>query len=103
MQTSFTDSMGRIWAIDSPIDYPTIHRVRSMASIDLLSITRGVVPLPATDRARTVLALWAIVKPNAEFAGITPTDFTTAMQEPELQAAAIAAVIEALAPLVPST
>lgn len=96
MDTMFIDAAGRRWIVASPFDLHAIHRVRQLASIDLLMVARGDKPFPTHDQPRTVLALWAIVKPEATSVGITVTEFTQAMQDPDLQAAAVEAVLEAL-------
>lgn len=98
MPTTFTDGAGRVWTIE-PIDFPAVHRVRSLAGLDLLAIARGERTFPQHDGPRIVLALWALVKPTAQHpsVAITVTDFTNAMQASELRAEALAAVLEALA------
>lgn len=93
----FRDGRGRLWMVESPIGWEAVHRVRSLASVDLLSNASGTPPLPAADQARTVLALWAIVRPEAQHAGISQAEFIASMQEPDLQAAAMAVVLEAAA------
>ncbi len=101
--TDFEDSMGRRWLVPAPIDWQTIHRVRSIASVDLHSLSkRGVQPLPAADAARTRLALYALVKPFADHAGITREDFCQSICDPAVESAAVAAVLEALAYAEPS-
>jgi hypothetical protein len=99
--TAFQDSQGRTWLVESPIDWPTVHRVKSLASIDLHSVKRGVPPLPATDPPRTRLALYAVVKVHADHANITREDFCASITDPAIEASAIAAVMEALADATP--
>jgi hypothetical protein len=95
LETTFLDSRRRIWMVNG--DEETIARVRRISGVDLRSIESGARPLPTDDPDQTARALWAVVKPLAEIEGIGPDEFYQVIADPDVRAAAIAAVNVALA------
>ncbi|HSV28699.1 MAG TPA: hypothetical protein VLL76_04045 [Candidatus Omnitrophota bacterium] len=73
---SFTDNAGRTWKVHLTID--AIRRVKAELAVDLLAIDQGDPPLLTrlgTDVALVVDVVFAIVRPQADEAGITDEQF----------------------------
>jgi len=73
---SFTDSTGRTWTVSLTVD--AVKRVRALLGIDLLQLESGDPPLLTrlgTDVVLVCDVIYAIVKPQADAAGISDEEF----------------------------
>jgi hypothetical protein len=73
---SFKDNLDRNWTLN--LNVQALKRVRSLAKVDLLALDEGSPPLAvrlATDVILLCDVLFALVKPDADEAGLTDEDF----------------------------
>jgi len=76
----FTDTDGRVWTITLTID--AVKRVRGLLGIDLLGLEAGDPPLLTrlgTDVILLCDVIFALVKPQADAAGVTDEQFGAAL------------------------
>lgn len=95
MAHTFRDTNGRLWAVTVTIG--TARRVRSLTSVDLLALIDNPTELAAlaADPVRLVDLLYAVVKPEADLAGITDEAFGESLAGDSIDAAT-SALLEAL-------
>ncbi len=77
---TFTDSAGRTWTLTLTID--AAKRVKSLLDVNLLELEAGDPPLLTklgTDVILLCDAIFALVKPQADAAGVTDEQFAAAM------------------------
>ena len=77
MATSFKDTADRSW--DLSLTFTTAKRVKSLTGVDLLNITPELFSGFATDPAKYVDVIYAIVKPQADAAGVGDEEFGSAL------------------------
>ena len=75
---TFPDNNGRTWTID--IDVSAIRRVRSLTSVDLMSLADGTLLQRLEDPVTLVDVLFAVVKAQADSANVSDEDFGRAMR-----------------------
>lgn len=100
MPRTFTDTTGRPWNLI--VNVPTMRRVREATGIHLVDLLN-----PAASEAGKLLdpitradVLFALVKPEADAAGVTADDFGAAMVG-DADAAASRALVEAVCDFLP--
>jgi len=72
----FTDSQGRTWRLQMTIG--ALKRVRNLTGIDLLGLSDGSPPLLTrlgTDVVLLIDTIFALLKPDADAAGVTDEEF----------------------------
>lgn len=73
---TFKDNAGRAWTLS--VDVSAVKRTRSLAGIDLLDL-KGTLSRLEKDPILLCDALWAIVKPEADAAGVDEDAFLSAL------------------------
>ena len=98
---TFKDTAGRSWTLQINVD--AIKRVRGLLNVDLLEITDGsLIERLAGDPVLLCDVVFAILKPDADVAQVTDTDFGRAMGGDCLEQATTV-LLEELADFFPSS
>lgn len=98
---TFKDTAGRTWTVQLNVD--AIKRVRSLLTVDLLEVADGsLIERLAGDPILLCDVVFAIVKPDADAAQVSDTDFGRAMGGDCLEHATTA-LLEELADFFPSS
>jgi hypothetical protein len=88
---TFKDNAGRTWTVS--VDVAAVKRARSLAGVDMLDLT-GTMSRIEKDPVVVCDTLWAIVKPQADHAGIDEESFFSSLAGDCIEAAARALLAE---------
>lgn len=88
---TFKDNAGRTWTVS--VDVAAVKRARSLAGVDMLDLT-GTMSRIERDPVVVCDTLWAIVKPQADHAGIDEESFFSSLAGDCIEAAARAMLAE---------
>ena len=88
---TFKDNAGRTWTVS--VDVAAVKRARSLAGVDMLDLT-GTMSRIEKDPVVVCDTLWAIVKPQADHAGVDEESFLSSLAGDCIEAAARALLAE---------